>query len=58
MELMGVDVRSVGSADAVAAEVTRACHDAFEADGGATAVMVEQKVIGVKSFSGDNEGEG
>jgi sulfopyruvate decarboxylase TPP-binding subunit len=53
MELMGVDVRSVGSSDAVAATVSRACADAFDGPGGATAVLVEQQVIGVKKFEGD-----
>lgn len=54
MSLMGVDVRSVGSSDAVAAEVTRACTDTFERRGPAAAVLVEQRVIGVKKFTGDS----
>lgn len=53
MELMGVDVRSVGSADGVAAEVTRACGVSFAGGGSPTAVLVEQRVIGAKKFAGD-----
>lgn len=56
MALMGVDVRRADTSDGVAAEVTRACTDSFVERSGATAVMVEQKVIGAKKFSGD-EGE-
>jgi sulfopyruvate decarboxylase TPP-binding subunit len=53
MQIMGVDVRSVGSADGVAAEVTRACADAFDGHAGAAGVLVEQRVIGAKKFAGD-----
>lgn len=53
LELMGVDVRSVGSADAVAPAVTRACTDAFSSGGRPAAVLIEQRVIGVKTFAGD-----
>ena len=52
MDLMGVDVRSVGSSDAVAPSVSKACRDAFDG-GGAAAVLIEQRVIGVKKFEGD-----
>ncbi len=55
MTLMGVDVRPVDSSDAVAATVTRACADSFERSGGATAVLIDQQVIGVKTFSGDED---
>lgn len=55
MSLMGVDVRSVRSADAVAPAITRACIDTFERRGPATAVLIDQSVIGVKKFSGDDE---
>ncbi len=54
MALMGVDVRSVGASDGVAPAVTRACHDTFDVGGSSCAVLVEQKVIGVKRFSGDD----
>lgn len=54
MALMGVDVRSVGSSDAVASAVTKACHDTFDAGGPSCAVLVEQRVIGAKKFSGDD----
>ena len=55
LALMGVDVRSVSSSDAVAPSVTRACADTYEHRSGATAVLIEQQVIGVKTFSGDEE---
>ncbi len=54
MSLMGVDVRRVHSADAVAAAITHACIDTFDHRGPATAVLIEQSVIGVKKFSGDD----
>ena len=55
MSLMGVDVRAVDSSDAVAASVTRACADSFDGSGGATAVLIDQQVIGAKVFSGDED---
>jgi sulfopyruvate decarboxylase TPP-binding subunit len=57
MSLMGVDVRTVDSSDAVAASVSRACTDSFERGGGATAVLINQQVIGVKLFEGDGASE-
>ena len=56
MALMGVDVRRASSSDAVAAAVTRACADGFGARR-TTAVLIDQQVIGIKRFRGD-EGEG
>ncbi len=53
LRLMGVAVRSVGSAEEVAVAVTGACADAFDGGGPAAAVLVEQRVIGVKTFAGD-----
>ncbi len=53
MALMGVDVRRVTSADAVAAAITRACLDTFDQRGPATAVLIDQTVIGHKQFTGD-----
>lgn len=55
LELMGVDVTSVGSADAVAPAVTEACTAAFEQGAGARAVLIEQQVVGVKLFAGDQK---
>jgi sulfopyruvate decarboxylase TPP-binding subunit len=54
LELMGVDVRTVDSSDAVVGAVSRACTDTFEHGVGATAVVIDQQVIGVKKFSGDD----
>ena len=53
MTLMGIDVRRVTSADAVAPAITRACLDTFDQQGPATAVLIDQTVIGHKRFSGD-----
>lgn len=53
LELMGVSVRSVGSPADVGPAVSSACVDSFERGGGATAVLIEQKVVGVKTFAGD-----
>lgn len=53
MTMMGVEVHSVGSSDGVAPAVTRACTDTFDNGRPASAVLVEQRVIGVKKFSGD-----
>lgn len=57
MTLMGVDVRRADSSDGVAANVTRACADTFTGTEhtGATAVLIEQSVIGAKQFSGDDK---
>lgn len=55
MELMGIDVRRASSADDVAPAITRACVDAFDKGGAATALLVSQSVIGVKEFSGDRK---
>ncbi len=56
LDAMGVDVRHARHSDAVAATVTRACADAF-GTGPATAVLVDQDVIGVKTFAGDGIGD-
>ncbi len=53
MALMGVDVRRATSSDEVAAAVTRACADGFAARR-ATAVLIDQQVIGIKKFRGDD----
>ena len=54
LEALGVDVRRASTSDAVPAEVARACEDAFgggsNASGGGIAVLIDQAVIGVKSF--------
>lgn len=55
MGLMGVDVRRASSGDEVGPAITRACIDAFERGGAATALLVSQSVVGVKKFSGDDE---
>ena len=58
LELMGVSTHSAGSADNVAAYVADACARAFPNSGHhgvATAVLIEQRVIGVKSFAGDGQ---
>ena len=60
LDLMGVDVHSAASVDEVGALVTRACVDTFDEGGRAAAVLIEQRVIGVKLFMGDSgksEGE-
>ena len=49
LETMGVAVRQAGEAQAVAAHVKLALTRAFEASG-AEAVLIAQKVIGIKSF--------
>ncbi|MGI9598840.1 MAG: phosphonopyruvate decarboxylase [Acidimicrobiales bacterium] len=54
LSLMGIDVRSAASSDAVAGTVTRALTDSFDGSGGATAVLIDQQVIGVKTFTGDD----
>lgn len=56
MAMMGVDVRDVSTSDEVAASVSRACADAFDHRRGATAVLIQQRVIGIKTFSGDGGG--
>jgi len=53
LELMGVEVRSVSSVDAVAAAVARSAAEAFGPTPRATAVLIEQQVIGAKQFAGD-----
>ena len=53
-------VHSAASVDEVGALVTRACVDTFDEGGRAAAVLIEQRVIGVKLFMGDSgksEGE-
>ena len=50
MELMGIDVRSATSPDDVGPAVTRACLDTFGGGTGATAVLINQAVIGAKTF--------
>lgn len=57
LAMMGVDVRLVDSSDAVAASVTRACIDSFDRRTGASAVLIDQSVVGIKSFSGDRAGD-
>ena len=49
LETMGVAVRQAGEAETVAAHVRAALRIAFQAQG-AEAVLVAQKVIGIKSF--------
>ena len=49
LETMGVQVRQAGEPQAVAAHVKLALTRAFEATG-AEAVLIAQKVIGIKSF--------
>jgi sulfopyruvate decarboxylase TPP-binding subunit len=49
LETMGVAVRQAGEAGTVAAHVRAALRIAFQAQG-AEAVLVAQKVIGIKSF--------
>lgn len=58
MALMGVDVTTVDTSDAVAGAVSRACTDSFEHRTGATAVLIDQQVIGVKAFTGDDGATG
>jgi sulfopyruvate decarboxylase TPP-binding subunit len=49
LETMGVAVRQAGEAQAVAAHVRAALARAYEAQG-AEAVLVAQRVVGIKSF--------
>lgn len=49
LETMGVAVRQAGEAQTVAAHVRAALRIAFEAQG-AEAVLIAQRVIGIKSF--------
>jgi sulfopyruvate decarboxylase alpha subunit len=49
LETMGVAVRQAGEAQAVAAHVRTALARAYEAQG-AEAVLVAQRVVGIKSF--------
>jgi sulfopyruvate decarboxylase alpha subunit len=49
LETMGVAVRQAGEAQSIAAHVRAALKLAFEAQG-AEAVLIAQKVIGIKSF--------
>ncbi|HKX37698.1 MAG TPA: phosphonopyruvate decarboxylase, partial [Burkholderiales bacterium] len=49
LETMGVAVRQAGEAQTVAAHVSAALRIAFQAQG-AEAVLIAQKVIGIKSF--------
>jgi sulfopyruvate decarboxylase TPP-binding subunit len=49
LETMGVAVRQAGEAETVAAHVHAALRLAFEAQG-AEAVLIAQRVIGIKSF--------
>jgi sulfopyruvate decarboxylase alpha subunit len=49
LETMGVAVRQAGQADTVAPHVKEALRRAFEAQG-AEAVLIAQRVIGIKSF--------
>jgi hypothetical protein len=49
LETMGVAVRQAGEAETVAAHARAALRIAFQAQG-AEAVLVAQKVIGIKSF--------
>jgi sulfopyruvate decarboxylase alpha subunit len=49
LETMGVAVRQAGEAEAVAPHVTAALKLAYRAQG-AEAVLIAQKVIGIKSF--------
>ena len=53
MELMGLDVRSAAYEDVVAATVSRALTDTFASTGRASAVLIDQQVIGTKRFVGD-----
>ncbi|MGF1597976.1 MAG: phosphonopyruvate decarboxylase [Acidimicrobiales bacterium] len=59
LRLMGIDVRTVVTSDGVPGAVARALADAFgphgstDRGGGATAVLIDQRIIGVKMFEGD-----
>lgn len=53
LELMGVTVQSIATADGVAPAVADTCRQAFGRQAGAGAVLIEQKVVGVKLFAGD-----
>ncbi|HUQ26753.1 MAG TPA: thiamine pyrophosphate-binding protein [Burkholderiales bacterium] len=54
LETMGVAVRQAGEPQAIAAHVRTALTRAFEAQG-AEAVLIAQKVIGIKSFKEQRE---
>ena len=54
LETMGVAVRQAGEAETVAAHVHAALRLAFEAQG-AEAVLIAQRVIGIKSFEEQRE---
>ena len=54
LETMGVAVRQAGEAQTVAAHVHAALRLAFEAQG-AEAVLIAQRVIGIKSFKEQRE---
>jgi sulfopyruvate decarboxylase alpha subunit len=54
LETMGVAVRQAGEAQTVAAHVHTALRLAFEAQG-AEAVLIAQRVIGIKSFTEQRE---
>jgi sulfopyruvate decarboxylase TPP-binding subunit len=49
LETMGVQVRQAGEAQTIAPHVRAALARAFEANG-AEAVLIAQRVIGIKSF--------
>lgn len=55
LELMGVKVQSIATADGVAPAVADTCRQAFGQRAGAGAVLIEQKVVGVKLFAGDQD---
>jgi sulfopyruvate decarboxylase TPP-binding subunit len=57
LETMGVQIRQAGEADTVAAHVGAALKRAFEANG-AEAVLIAQRVIGIKSFQDQTEQKG
>ena len=57
LETMGVSVRQAGEAQTVAPHVHTALRLAFEAQG-AEAVLIAQRVIGIKSFQEQTEQKG